>query len=83
VNYLEFTCCRLGSSVVAPGKRAPVLKQVVQKGETGFALVFEHYALVREGREVGERLQPPATGPADLLSPITSQVSSYTSWQCC
>jgi hypothetical protein len=82
-------CCRrLGSSVLAPGKRPPLLKEVVQKGEKGFALVFEHYALVREGSLVGARIQPPSggtavqsppsSGTADLLSPVTGQVSYFT-----
>ncbi len=69
-----------------------MLREVVQKGEKGFALVFEHYALVREGSLVGARLQPPAagtavqsppsSGSADLLSPVVGQVSSCTVPSC-
>ena len=60
--------------MVAPGKRDPVVKQVVQKGEASFAFVFEHYELLHEGDTINTRLQQPASSQADLLSPTTNQV---------
>jgi hypothetical protein len=67
---------RVGSGVVGPGKRPPVLKQVVQKGESSFALVFDHFSLVRDGALVKCKLEQPSPSSADLLSPLSGQVNT-------
>lgn len=76
----DYSIIRVGSNVVAPGRRQPVLKQIVQKGETNFALVFDHYDVVRDGSVVKVRLQQPSSpstaSSADLLSPASTQGAS-------